>query len=136
MTDWYEEHGFAHPALLGQATTMAAHLMNEISENDGQTTPNEDPVVDVFIFDVAGFALWHQHWMQRLFHDHLELTNWPGQPTWNPSTATLENTGQYFLLRGPIPTLASWRFFYLFGMSGSAGLSKSIGGGRSLSLGL
>ena len=65
MTDWYELHGFDHAAFLGQATTMAAHFLNEMSENGGSKDLNEDPVVDIFLFDVAGFALWHQHWMQR-----------------------------------------------------------------------
>ena len=63
MTDWYELHGCAHPALLGQATTLAAHYLNEMSENGGVNWLNEDPVVDLLIFDGAGFALWHQHWM-------------------------------------------------------------------------
>jgi hypothetical protein len=49
---------------------------------------------------------------------------------------TLENTGQYFVLRGPLPVVKTWDFFYVMGMSGSFGLSKTIGGGRALSLGM
>lgn len=135
MTDWYDVHGYAHPALLGQATTMAGHLLNEMTENNGQTALNEDPVIDLMLFDVAGFVLWHQHWMQRLFSDRYSLTNWPGQPSYDPVSRTLENAGQYFVLRGPLPAVQSWDFFYLFGMSGSVGVSKTIGGGRALSLG-
>jgi hypothetical protein len=135
MTDWYDIHGYAHPALLGQATTMAGHFLNEMTENAGDTTLNEDPVVDLLLFDVAGFVLWHQHWMQRLFSDKYSLTNWPGQPSWDPEHQTLENAGQYFVLRGPLPLVKTWDFFYLFGMSGSVGLSKTIGGGRAQSLG-
>jgi hypothetical protein len=136
MTDWYEIHGFEHPALLGQATTMAAHYLNEMSENGGSTSLNEDPVVDLLLFDVAGFALWHQHWMQRTFSDRYQLTNWPGQPSYDPVNRTLENTGQYFLLRGPLPLVKTWDFFTVFGMSGTAGVSKTIGRGRALSLGI
>ena len=136
MTDWYELHGYDHAALLGQLTTLAAHYMNEVSENGGMTTPNEDPVVDLLLFDGAGFALWHQHWMQRAFSGKYQLTNWPGQPSYDPINRTLENTGQYFVLRGPLPLVKTWDFFYVFGMSGSAGISKTIGGGRALSLGM
>lgn len=136
MTDWYELHGYAHPALLGQATTLAAHYLNEMSENGGVNWLNEDPVVDLLIFDGAGFALWHQHWMQRAFSGKYHLTNWPGQPSYDPVNRTLENTGQYFVLRGPLPVVKTWDFFYVMGMSGSAGLSKTIGGGRALSLGM
>ena len=136
MTDWYDVHGFSHPALLGQATTMAGHLLNEMTENAGQKTLNEDPVVDIMLFDVAGFVLWHQHWMQRLFTQQYQFTNWPGQPSYDPVNRTLENAGQYFVLRGPLPWVKTWDFFYLFGMSGNVGVSKTIGGGRALSLGL
>jgi hypothetical protein len=135
MTDWYDVHGFSHPALLGQATTMLGHYLNEMTENNGQATLNEDPVVDLMLFDVAGFVLWHQHWMQRLFSEHFYFTNWPGQPSYDPANRTLENAGQYFVLRSPLPR-TDWRLFYLFGMSGNVGVSKPIGGGRALSLGL
>jgi hypothetical protein len=135
MTDWYELHGYDHAALLGQATTMAAHFLNEMSENGGSTALNEDPVADILLFDVAGFALWHQHWMQRAFSGPYQLTNWPGQASYDPVNRTLENTGQYFMLRGPLPLVKTWDFFYVMGMSGSAGVSKTIGRGRALSLG-
>ncbi|HEY6220572.1 MAG TPA: hypothetical protein VIV65_11010 [Gemmatimonadaceae bacterium] len=136
LTDWYELHGFPAAAWFGQGTTLVAHLLNEMSENGGQRGLNEDPVPDIFLFDVAGFALWHQHWMQRAFSGRMQLTNWPGQATYDPATRTLENTGQYFILRTPLPLTDSWRFFYVMGMSSTAGLSKSIGGGQALSLGL
>ena len=136
MTDWYELHGFDHAALLGQATTMAAHFLNEMSENGGSKSLNEDPVADILLFDVAGFALWHQHKIQRALSGQYHLTNWPGQPTYDPVTRTVQNTGQYFVLRGPLPVVRSWDFFYMFGMSGAAGVSKTIGKGRALSLGM
>src|SRR4051812_46428719 len=123
MTDWYELHGFTHAALLGQATTMAGHFLNEMTENAGQKTLNEDPVVDLLVFDVAGFVLWHQHWMQRLFSEKYHLTNWPGQPSYDPVSKTLENAGQYFVLRAPLPKVESWQLFYMFGMSGTIGVS-------------
>jgi hypothetical protein len=134
MTDWYDVRGYKHPALMGQATTMLGHYLNEMTENNGQTTLNEDPVVDLMIFDVAGFVLWHQHWMQRLFSEKLYFTNWPGQPTYDPVNRTLENAGQYFVLRAPLPKVESWDLLYTFGMSGGVGLSKQIGGGRAVSL--
>jgi hypothetical protein len=136
MTDWYELHGYDHAAMLGQLTTLAAHYMNEVNENGGMRTPNEDPVVDLLIFDGAGFALWHQHWMQRDFSGRFQLTNWPGQASYDPVHRTLENTGQFFVLRGPLPLVKSWDFFYVMGESGSAGISKTIGGGRAISVGL
>ena len=35
----------------------------------------------------------------------------------------------------PLPAVKTWDFFYVFGMSGSVGLSKTIGGGKALSFG-
>jgi hypothetical protein len=135
MTDWYELHGYDHAALLGQVSTWAAQFLNEISDN-GKVNYNEDPVVDLAIFDVAGFILWHQHWMQRDFTGKFQLTNWPLQPSYDPVNRTLENAGQFFMLRGPLPFVKTWDFFTIMGESGSLGLSKTIGGGRALSVGL
>jgi hypothetical protein len=136
LAEWFDDQGVPYPDLFADVSLMSAHFMNEMVENDGQRTLNEDATTDLLIFDVAGIALWRADWMQRAFSGSVQLTNWPGQPSYNPSSGTLENTGQYFVLRTPIPYVKHWRLFYLFGLSGVAGVTRDLGGGSALSLGL
>jgi hypothetical protein len=135
MAEWYDYHGFRHPAVYAGVTMMTAHFLNEVVENKGFGRFNEDATTDLLFFDLGGIALWQTGFMQRAFSGSFQLTNWPGQPTWNPINATLENTGQIFVLRGPIPKTDSWRWFYLFGLSGAGGLTRVLHDGRAVSVG-
>jgi hypothetical protein len=135
MTEWYDMHGFDHPAIFAGATMMTAHFLNEVVENNGFSRLNEDATTDLLFFDLGGIALWQTDFMQRAFSGSFQLTNWPGQPSWNPASATLENSGQSFVIRGPIPKMESWRWFYLFGLTGSGGITRVLRGGNALSVG-
>ena len=136
MTEWYAMHGVRHPGLWSAGTMMTAHFLNEAVENNGWRALNEDATTDLLFFDLGGILVWRNQYVQRAFSGHLKLTNWTGQPSYNPAARTLENTGQLFVLRGPIPRSTDWRWFYLFGMSGAGGLSRAIGGGQAISVGL
>jgi hypothetical protein len=137
MTEWYRYHNVPLAPVWSGATLMTAHFLNEAVENNGWRNLNEDATTDLVAFDMGGILLWNNSTVQRAFSNRfVELTNWPGQPSWNPWTRTLENTGQLFILRGDVPKLQSWRWFYLFGMSGAGGVSRRIGNGYSLSTGV
>src|SRR3954471_18120412 len=97
MTEWFEYRGVAHPAIWSGATMMTAHFVNEAVENNGWRALNEDATTDLLVFDMGGILLWQNGWLQRRFSsDRATLTNWFGQPSYNPASRTLENTGQYF----------------------------------------
>jgi hypothetical protein len=135
MTEWYEMHGYPHPVVLACLTMYAAHFSNETVENEGFRRLNEDATTDLLFFDLGGMLLWQSGYMQRAFSGSFRLMNWPLQPSWNPTSRTLENSGQNFVLRGPIPRTDAWRWFYLFGLSGSGGLTRVFHGGNALSVG-
>ena len=82
---------------------MSAHFLNEAVENNGWRAYNEDATTDLLFFDLGGILLWRNQHLQRAFSGRFQLSNWTGQPSWNPVSRTIENTGQYFVLRGPIP---------------------------------
>lgn len=134
MTEWYAQHGVPHPLLFSGVTMMTAHLLNEAVENDGRRAWNEDATTDLLVFDLGGIALWNNDWMQRTFSGRVRLTNWASQPSYNPVTRTMENTGQYFSLRAPMPGATSWRIAYVFGMSGGVGLAREFSDGNTLSM--
>lgn len=135
MTEWYDMHGYPHPAIMAALTMMTAHFTNETVENNGFQRLNEDATTDILFFDLGGILLWQNGFMQRAFSGSFRLMNWPLQPSFNPSHGTLENTGQVFVLRGPLPRTQSWRWFYLFGLSGAGGVTRVLNDGNALSLG-
>jgi hypothetical protein len=134
MTEWYAWHGASHPALLSGVTMMSAHLLNEMIENGDSRLPNEDAVTDLYVFDVGGILLFRSARVQRLFSDRLELTNWPGQPSFDFARRTIENAGQQYVLRVPLPRTRRARLFYAFGVSTLGGVSIGRRGGTSVSI--
>lgn len=136
MTEWFEYHHVRGAPVWSAATMMTAHFLNETVENNGWRALNEDATTDLLFFDVGGILIWKNSYVQRAFSGSVQLSNWTGQPSWNPVSGTIENTGQYFVLRGPIPRTHDWRWFYLFGMSGAGGLSRRIGAEHAVSVGL
>ena len=136
MTEWYEFHHVPAAPLFSGLTMMSAHFLNEAVENNGWRALNEDATTDLLFFDMGGILLWRNQRLQRAFSGTFQLSNWTGQPSWNPASRTIDNTGQYFVLRGPIPRTNAWRWFYLFGMSGAGGLSRRVGTEHAISLGI
>ncbi len=135
MTEWFEQHDAPHPAVLSFATLMASHYLNEVVENGMSTAPNEDATTDLLIFDLGGILLWRADAVQRLFSGSTQLTNWPGQPSIDLPSGTLENAGQQFVLRTPLPFTSSWKLFYDFGITSLLGVSHALGNGDAVSVG-
>jgi hypothetical protein len=135
MTEWYDMHGYPYPVILGALTMYAAHFTNETVENNGFRRLNEDATTDLLFFDLGGILLWQDDLMQRAFSGRIRLVNWPLQPSYNPRSETLENAGQNFVLRGPLPFGPSWRWFYLFGLSGAGGVTRVLHDGHAVSVG-
>ena len=136
MEEWFEQHGIPHPALLSATTLMASHVLNEVVENGAQRSWNEDAVTDLLIFDPAGLLLWRLGAVQRFFSGPVQMTNWPGQASIDVAHHTLENAGQQYVLRAPIPFIRAWSVFYDFGMSTLLGLSRRGADGSAWSGGV
>ena len=134
LVEWFEQHDIGHPMLWSALTMGASHYMNEILENGPSTVPNEDATTDFLIFNPGGFILFQSDFVQRLFNDRIEFTNWPRQPTYVVQSQTLENTGQEFVMRGALPKMGPVRWLCTFGLSTLFGLSYDHASGYSLSL--
>jgi hypothetical protein len=135
LDEWFEAHGVPHPVLWSFATMMSAHYLNEIVENGAASVPNEDATTDLLLFDLGGIALWRADAVQRLFSGALQLTNWPGQPSIDVPSGTLENARQQFVLRAPLPFSTHWKLFYDFGLSTLLGASRVRDDGDAWSVG-
>ena len=135
LEEWYAFHGCEHPALAAAATTMAAGYMNEVSEINGiATSRTADPVADIWIFDLGGILLFQSEAVKDFFSGTMRMANWPLQPTWMAGTAQERNSGEYWVVRPPIPWTRSWRLFYHVGLGNIGGLSRDLGGGHALSV--
>jgi hypothetical protein len=137
MEEWFAQHGSSHPRAAAITAMMAAHLLNEVVENRGSTRPNEDATTDLLIFDPLGILVWRIDAVQRFFSGPLEFTNWPGQPSIDVNSGTLQNASQQFMLRGRIPGTQRWRLMYDIGLSHLLGVSyvRPNGGAWSAAIG-
>lgn len=135
LAEWYDAHGAPHPYALSATTMMAAHFLNEMTEDGGRDRPNSvDAITDLYLFDVGGILLFRSERVRRLFGERLPLTNWPMQPSLVLPGATLENVGQSYALKAPIPGTRRWHALYVFGIATFVGVTRDVGGGYAVSL--
>ncbi len=136
LFEWYRYNNFPLPALMALTTTAAYHIINEAVENDKFIGPNVDPIADMLIFDLGGVILFSSDEVCRFFSETLHLTAWPVQPAYNPKFYTLENNGQYYVMRYPLTFWKKTSLFYHFGDNGMLGLSFLQNNGESISASL
>lgn len=121
--EWYRYHDVPYPTLMTTLTIVAEHFINEAVENDLYVGPNVDPISDMWIFDTGGALLFSSDAVCEFFSSTLNMTVWPGQPAFNPEFHTLENHGQNYVIKYPLPFWSKTRLFYHFGDNGMLGLS-------------
>jgi hypothetical protein len=134
MYEWYAFHEVPYPSLFAGVTVAAYHLVNEAVENDQFIGPNVDPIADMYLFDLGGALLFTSDAVSEFFGRTLHMTAWPSQPAWNPEFNTLENNGQYYIMKYPLPFAPATRLFYHFGDNGLFGLSFLRANNESFSI--
>jgi len=134
LAEWYEQHGVeSHPRLAAGITAFAFHFWNEVLENNGQTVDNEDALTDLLVFDTGSIILWNQDWMQRLFSGRVEMTDWFGQASIDPSGVRLENAYSMVMARVPVPFTDDWKVMTTAGNAFLVGVSRRVRGAYWLS---
>ncbi len=123
MYEWYAFHGTPYPALFAGLTVATYHFVNEAVENAQYLGPNVDPIADIYLFDIGGALLFTSDAVAEFFSTTLHMTTWSGQPAWNPEFNTLENHGQYYVMKYRLPFAPTTSLFYHFGDNGLVGLS-------------
>ena len=123
MNEWYEYHHVPFAPLFTALSFATAHFVNEAVENDAYVGPNVDPIADMYVFDLGGALLFSSDAVCEFFSKQVQLTDWSGQVSYNPRFNTIENNGQNFVMKIPIPYLDRTKIFYYFGDSGLLGLS-------------
>ena len=134
MSEWFAHHGFQRPRLLGAVTIAGYHLLNEVVENDDYVGPTTDPIADLYLFDPAGMVLFSYDGVNEFFSRKLHLVDWSYQPAWDFSRGTIENQGQNFSIKVPVPRTERWSLFYYFGTHGEGGLTYTKANGSAFSV--
>ncbi len=134
LEEWFRFQQVPMPALMSYLTMTASHALNEVVE---QPNPlSVDALTDLLVFDNLGFLLWRSGRLQQALSGRVSLTSWALQPVFTGPTGSIENTGQSFVLRFPLPRTSRWRGIYYYGVNHVLGVSRSMGHGRWLSAGL
>lgn len=124
--EWFESHNFKHPKTLSAVTMAFSHFLNEVVENNDYRGPTVDPIADLLIFDPLGILLFSIESVPRFFSETLHAADWSLQPLYFLKERTLLNNGQMFSFKYDIPSLSSWRLFYLNGIEGGLGVTYRI----------
>lgn len=135
MREWYARNGSAHPARDAGLTLSAYHLLNEVVEAESRTAPSTDAIADLLLFDPAGVALFSHPRVARFFGEQLQLRDWSSQPALDLSTGAIENQGQNFSIKVPLPRTERWSVLYYFGNHGELGLTYTRPNGSAFSVG-
>ena len=132
--EWFVAHGVSSPFLPALMTSYTGYLLNETMEIRGVSSEYPtDPLADLYIFDAAGIAIFHIEAVRTFFQSTVQLLNWPLQPSVGLIHGTLENPGEYFALKVPLPWESKWRLFYEVGLGNLGGLSRDLPGGNAIS---
>ncbi len=135
MSEYFAANGSPHPARAASLTLGAYHLLNEVVEAEGRTTPSTDAIADVFVFDPAGVALFSHPRVARFFGRTLRMRDWSSQPAIDPATGAIENQGQNFSIKVPLPRTERWSVLYYFGNHGELGVTYTKANGSAFSVG-
>lgn len=125
LEDWYQAHGYEHPALLACATTYASAFLNEASERaEVPGDRSTDPLADLLVFDAASLFAFRIPGVREFFTQTVQMMNWPLQPSLTPD-GRAENAGQYWAIRFPLPWTRT-RGLYHFGLGNILGISQPL----------
>jgi hypothetical protein len=134
LMEWYAQHGYAHPELLGDLTNFGYGFLNEMIEHQRGNGANQDAATDLVLFDTGALLLWHFDRVRDAFSGRLRLTNWFPQATLAFPSQTLQNSTELYMMRARLGGADNWRPMVTFGGSQLVGVSRRVRGENWLTL--
>ena len=110
-------------------------VMNEVIENNGYKGANSDPIPDIYIFNMAGVALFSSEKVNSFFCNQLHMSDWSLQPSLTFTSRTLLNCGQYYAFKWELPFEPRLSLFARLGLGSLSGVSWKFQNGTALSVG-
>jgi hypothetical protein len=135
LHEYYVAHNVAFPRIAAMATTYAASVLNEVSEQGAYNVPMAGNVADLLIFDLGAVLLFHWDQPTRFLTQTLQMSDWSNQAAITFPNGQLQNNGQYFVMKVPIG-LQRTRLFVRGGLGAQAGVSRKVDDEHSVSIGM
>ncbi len=134
LADWYTVKKFPYPKTAAFVNKMFIDFLCEAVENGSYSGDDVGIISDMWVFNLGGAFLFMSKDVQKFFGKKLNLTDWSYQPSIGLSDFSIQNNGQYFMLKWQIPFVDKISLTYFFGMCGMGGLSYKFNDGKALSL--
>ena len=125
LGQWYAAHGYPVPRILAAVTTFTASALNEAAEFQTSPRAASSTVADLLVFDLGGIVLFNWDAPVRFFTNTLQAADWSTQASFMFPNGQLQNNGQYYIVKVPLPKTKT-RFFTRFGMGLQSGVSRII----------
>jgi len=135
ISEWYRYYNVNHPKVIGFITLMAADLLNEVVEDNGYKGTNSDPIPDMYIFNLAGVALFSSEKVNGFFSKELHMADWSLQPSLTFTNKTVLNCGIYYAFKWALPFEPRLSLFSRLGLGSLSGVSWKFKNGTALSVG-
>jgi hypothetical protein len=134
LTEWFEDQHAPVPWLWSGMTVLASALVNETIENRGNTGYNTDCIADVFFFDIGGMLLFSSDAVAHFFSHDVIVADWSGQPTFTFPGGNLNDQGNNFSVKWPLPFYPRLAPFLYMGLGSLFGVSYRVAGEYSISV--
>lgn len=135
LGEWYDVRGFPLPRLWAAATTFGAGIMNEAAENYMVPHASSSSVADLYVFDLGGILVMNWDPLTRLLVEKMQASDWSNLATFTFPNGDLQNSGQYYIVKLPLPGTSS-RLFLRSGMGIQGGISRKVDAEHALTVAL
>jgi hypothetical protein len=133
LTEWFDDNRFPVAWLWSAAIMLGSAFVNETLENKRNPRYNTDAIADVYFFDIGGMLLFSIDGVARFFSEDVRVMDWSLQPTFTFPGGNLNNEGNYFAVKWPLPFYRRLAPFVHMGLGSLAGLSYRVLGEYSVS---
>ena len=135
LQEWYAARGVPLSGLMSGITTMSAAFLNESYESHGTEVGAAATVADLYVFDLAGIALFSSESVSRFFARTLHANLWTGQASVVVPSGETDNNSSHLFLKLPWSPVHRSSIFVWTGIGAGVGLTFHRGDGVDWSVG-
>lgn len=135
LGEWYARRNVPLPRLAAAITTFGSGILNEAAENASSPRASASSVADLYVFDLGGILVMNWDPLAHFFTGTLQAANWSNLATFTFPNRELQNNGEYYIYKIPLPRTES-RLFVRTGMGIQAGVSRHVDAEHALTVAL
>jgi hypothetical protein len=135
ISEWYDYHDVPLPYAFGITTCIAYEFLNEVVENGPVTSPNQDCLSDMLIFQPLGFLLFSFDGIAEFCSSTLNMNDWSEPMGVSFAPFAIRNAGQSFVAKIALNHAHTTSVFFHFGEFAIVGLSLKTNNEDAISFG-